>query len=132
MSTPSHNNKTWADPDPFPMPALSGGLFAITREWWERSGTYDTEMLEWGGENVEMSLRIWRCGGKLVALPCSRVGHMFRRGRPYSFHGEATAKNNKRVAAVWLDNHIANAVKANDDMFSDLSGVGDIVECFAF
>jgi polypeptide N-acetylgalactosaminyltransferase len=121
-----NRNSSWKEPEAFAMPALSGGLFAITRDWWERSGTYDSQMIEWGGENIEMSLRMWRCGGSIRGVPCSRVGHMFRKTRPYSFHGEASRKNNDRVAAVWLDNHISDAVRADPGQFSDLSPAGSI------
>eukprot|EP00428_Durinskia_dybowskii_P010679 CAMPEP_0170282788 /NCGR_PEP_ID=MMETSP0116_2-20130129/41422_1 /TAXON_ID=400756 /ORGANISM="Durinskia baltica, Strain CSIRO CS-38" /LENGTH=252 /DNA_ID=CAMNT_0010534147 /DNA_START=46 /DNA_END=801 /DNA_ORIENTATION=- len=56
-------NSSYSDPEPYPAPAMPGGIFGIWRSWWEESGTYDEEMGEWGGENIEMSLRLWRCGG---------------------------------------------------------------------
>jgi polypeptide N-acetylgalactosaminyltransferase len=124
-------NSSWKEPDPFPMPALSGGIFAIRRDWWERSGTYDSQMTEWGSENIEQSLRMWRCGGSLISLPCSRVGHMFRGKRPYSFHSEASFRNNKRLAAVWLENHVSDVAKADPDQFGDLSAAGNIEERLA-
>jgi len=126
-----NRNASHKEPDPYPMPALSGGLFAITREWWERSGTYDTQMIEWGGENIEQSLRLWRCGGSLIGVPCSRVGHMFRKSRPYTFHAGASRKNNDRLAAVWLENHIADAVRSDPNQFLDLTPAGDISDRLA-
>jgi len=125
--TAASRNSSWRESDPFPSPTLSGGLFAIKRDWWEQSGTYDSQMTEWGGEQIEMSLRMWRCGGTILQLPCARVGHMFRKKRPYTFHNEALYRNNKRVAAVWLENHVEDAAEA-DPMFSDLSAAGSIDE----
>lgn len=47
------------------------------------------------------------CGGKLELIPCSRVGHVFRRRRPYgSPMGEDTmTRNSLRVANVWMDEY---------------------------
>jgi polypeptide N-acetylgalactosaminyltransferase len=128
--SPEARNKTWKDPEPFPMPSMSGGLFAITRDWWQKSGTYDAQMSEWGSEQIEMSMRMWRCGGAVVGLPCSRVGHMFRKRRPYEFHSQALYRNNERVAAVWMDNHVADVSKSS---FSDgdISHAGPIDERLA-
>jgi len=119
-------NRTWQQPEPYPMPALSGGILAMWRGWWEESGRYDAEMREWGGENIEMSLRIWRCGGDIEAVPCSRIGHMFRRARPYTFHGEVYRRNELRLASVWLPEYLPVVYKVQPDLPKFMHTVGDV------
>merc|ERR1712046_86369 len=105
-SAANERNSSYKSPDPFPSPALSGGLFAVWRSWWEESGTYDEKMTEWGGEHIEISLRTWMCGGRIEFIPCSHVAHWFRPKRPYVIHRENTDINEKRVALVWLDKYL--------------------------
>lgn len=45
---------------------MSGGLFGVVRSYWFELGEYDESFHGWGGENVELSLRVWLCGGEIV------------------------------------------------------------------
>lgn len=37
---------------------MVGGLFSIDRDFFFEIGSYDEGMLIWGGENIEMSIRV--------------------------------------------------------------------------
>lgn len=102
---------------------MAGGLFAIDRKYFHRLGAYDEGMESWGSENLEMSFRVrkrvwgefflialfkvWMCGGTLEIIPCSRVGHIFRRSRPYDEPSDAMKmlRNQLRLVHVWLDDY---------------------------
>ncbi|XP_061627909.1 N-acetylgalactosaminyltransferase 7 isoform X6 [Phyllopteryx taeniolatus] len=97
--------------EPYRSPAMAGGLFAIERDYFFELGLYDPGLQIWGGENFEISYKIWQCGGQLLFVPCSRVGHIYRlqgwQGNPPPAHvgSSPTLKNYVRVVEVWWDEY---------------------------
>lgn len=91
--------------EPVYSPTMAGGLFAIDKEFFIKLGSYDPGFDIWGGENLEISFKIWMCGGTLEVVPCSRVGHIYRKKSPYKWREgvDVVRKNNYRLAKVWLD-----------------------------
>lgn len=47
------------------------------------------------------------CGGTLEIIPCSHVGHIFRKRSPYKWRTGVNVlkRNNVRLAEVWLDEY---------------------------
>uniref|UniRef100_A0A183C4D7 Polypeptide N-acetylgalactosaminyltransferase n=1 Tax=Globodera pallida TaxID=36090 RepID=A0A183C4D7_GLOPA len=96
--------------DAIPSPTMAGGLLAADRKYFLEVGGYDPGMDIWGGENLEISFRVWMCGGSIEFVPCSHVGHIFRAGHPYNMTGPGGNKdvhgtNSKRLAEVWMDDY---------------------------
>lgn len=101
LDTRKHNS------EPYRSPTHAGGLFAMDRSYFFELGGYDPGLRIWGGENFELSFKIWQCGGSIEWVPCSRVGHIYRNFMPYST-GQHQEKipiitlNYMRVVEVWL------------------------------
>ncbi|XP_060042805.1 polypeptide N-acetylgalactosaminyltransferase 14 isoform X4 [Erinaceus europaeus] len=128
--------------EPIRTPVIAGGLFVMNKSWFRYLGKYDGDLDVWGGENFEISFRVWMCGGSLEIVPCSRVGHVFRKRHPDAFpNGNANTyiKNTKRIAEVWMDEYkrfyYAARPFALDRPFGDIQARLDLknhLECQSF
>jgi len=113
--------------EPVASPTMAGGLFSIDREFFEKLGTYDPGFDIWGGENLELSFKIWMCGGTLEIVPCSHVGHVFRKRSPYKWRNGVNVlkRNSVRLAEVWLDDYAKyyyQRIGNDKGDFGDISG----------
>uniref|UniRef100_H3DGG4 Polypeptide N-acetylgalactosaminyltransferase n=1 Tax=Tetraodon nigroviridis TaxID=99883 RepID=H3DGG4_TETNG len=131
-SLPDHEKKRRKDETyPIKTPTFAGGLFSISKDYFYQIGSYDKHMEIWGGENIEMSFRVWQCGGQLEIIPCSIVGHVFRTKSPHSFPKgtQVISRNQVRLAEVWMDDYKEifyrrnqqAAQLARDKAFGDIS-----------
>ncbi|GLD69131.1 polypeptide N-acetylgalactosaminyltransferase 11, partial [Lates japonicus] len=125
---PSELNGPEGATGPIRSPTMAGGLFAMNRKYFNELGQYDAGMDIWGGENLEISFRIWMCGGQLLIIPCSRVGHIFRKRRPYGSPGgqDTMAHNSLRLAHVWMDEYKEQYLSLRPELRE--RGYGDISE----
>ncbi|KAH0488429.1 MAG: hypothetical protein KVP17_003327 [Porospora cf. gigantea B] len=121
-------------------PSMAGGLFAAHKQVFLGLGGYDLDMRGWGAENVEFSFRLWQCGARLECNECSRVSHVFGRGKFYSDNGGNAVSNRIRTAAAWMDdfgvlpwliNGKPDAVSVVHDM-KEMKTVRDVLQCKDF
>jgi len=80
----------------------------MRKDWFEQLGLFDPGMREWGGDHMELTMKVWRCGGKIEIVPCSRVGHLYRdpEHRPYDVVVDTVVYNYKRLAELWAKDHL--------------------------
>ncbi|XP_015188126.1 PREDICTED: N-acetylgalactosaminyltransferase 7 [Polistes dominula] len=126
------------DSMPYKSPTHAGGLFAINRKYFLSLGGYDEGLLVWGGENFELSFKIWQCGGSILWVPCSHVGHVYRGFMPYTFGKLAQKKkgplitiNYKRVIETWFDEKHKEFFYTREPL-ARLLNHGDITEQLLF
>lgn len=129
---------------PVRSPVMPGGLFAMRKDFFLKLGKYDPEIKYYGAEHVELSFKIWMCGGSMENVPCSNVGHIYREFNRFGAQQDPTLqiqmreqrtnigrvldRNDKRVAKVWLDEYADMFIKFR---FIESVDAGDVSERIA-
>ncbi|KAJ0069575.1 hypothetical protein NL108_010393, partial [Boleophthalmus pectinirostris] len=106
------------------------GIFVADRVFLGEIGALDGGMTVYGGENVELGVHVWLCGGSIEVVPCSRIAHIERSHKPYALDLTVHMKRNAlRVAETWFDQYKNNVLIAWNLPLQDHGiDVGDISE----
>ncbi|XP_049422469.1 probable polypeptide N-acetylgalactosaminyltransferase 8 [Epinephelus fuscoguttatus] len=117
------------DSKPGKSPSIMGILVA-DRKFFGEIGSLDGGMKIYGGENVELGIRVWLCGGSIEVIPCSKIAHIERARKPYLPDlSEMVKRNALRVAEVWLDEYKYNVnIAWNVPIENHGIDIGDVSE----
>jgi polypeptide N-acetylgalactosaminyltransferase len=91
-------------------PVMTGDAFAVDKNFLDSIGNFDEGMDKGYGENLELSLRTWLCGGSISISTCSRVS-VRNALKPVRIH---TARNFRRITELWLDEYKKFAYKQGE------------------
>ena len=95
----------WLMPEDKPfsvVPIVPGGCMALRKATFDRLGGFGA-FRELGQEDIEFSLRAWRLGVDLLAVPHARLAHKFRQYPPYPLNSASRGYNLARVALIHFD-----------------------------
>ncbi|XP_077465831.1 putative polypeptide N-acetylgalactosaminyltransferase 8 [Stigmatopora argus] len=105
------------------------GILVADRKFFGEIGSLDDGMKIYGGENVELGIRVWLCGGGVEVIPCSKIAHIERNRKPYLPDLSVTMKRNAlRVAEVWMDEYKLNVRIAWNLPLNQSLDIGDVSE----
>ncbi|XP_062239364.1 probable polypeptide N-acetylgalactosaminyltransferase 8 [Platichthys flesus] len=106
------------------------GILVADRKFFGEIGSLDGGMKIYGGENVELGIRVWLCGGSVEVIPCSKIAHIERASKPYLPDLSVMMKRNAlRVAEVWLDEYKYNVnIAWNLPLENHGIDIGDVSE----
>ena len=85
---------------PYPVPVLPGAFLGMRRDTFVATGGFDPGLQQLGGNDNELSCRLWLLGYKLLVVPQVEVGHLFRGEPPYPADWTAVLHNRLRLAFV--------------------------------
>jgi GT2 family glycosyltransferase len=98
---------------PFVVPFAPGGCQAFRAETFGLVGRFDEGMTRWGFEDIEISLRSWLLGYRVLGVPDAVVGHQFRESRGFDVADSGVLFNFLRMIHLhFTRERIARTIRA--------------------
>ncbi len=112
---------SWYEPldksEPYEVPLTTGACQAFRRPVFEAAGGYEPGFTRWGFEDVELCLRAWLLGYRVVVNPAVTVAHYFRESRNYDVDDLEITYNFLRMVHLHFSppriRRVLKAVEAN-------------------
>lgn len=108
----------------YSVPLLPGGCQAFRKRDFKNIGGYDTGMTRWGSEDLEISLRSWLMGYRVVVQPSVLIYHLFRNKFPYHVEVQEIIYNRLRMALLHFNGERLARVF---DHYKTTSGFGKLI-----
>jgi glycosyltransferase involved in cell wall biosynthesis len=100
-------------PEPYSVPLTTGACQAFRRSLFLGTGAYEEGFTRWGFEDVEMCLRLWLLGFRVVVEPGVTVAHYFRESRNYDVdHTDVTYNFLRMIHLHFSAKRIRSVLKA--------------------
>lgn len=98
---------------PYEIPLAPGGCQAYPASTFRAVGRFDEGFMCWGSEDIEISLRAWLLGYRVVAQSAVSVGHWFRDTRGFAVPEADIAFNHLRmVRQHFTDPRLGRVIEA--------------------
>ena len=82
------------------VPIVLGACWIMPRQFYFHVGGFDLGLRRWGGENIDLGLKVYAAGGACYCEPSVLVGHLFRGEFPYTMPYHTLVYNKLRVGYV--------------------------------
>ncbi|CRK86278.1 CLUMA_CG000134, isoform A [Clunio marinus] len=108
-------------------PAM-GPTRAVYKDFFLELGMHDPDFGTWGGEDVELSLKVWLCGGRVEIVPCSQTAHMYKAHKYKNASDKTYRWNTNRIAEVLLDHYKRFYYRATKNAPKEFGNVTERIE----
>jgi GT2 family glycosyltransferase len=123
---------TWFEPfeadTPFEVPLSTGACQAFKRATFEAVGKYEEGFTRWGSEDIEICIRLWLLGYRLIVEPKIIVQHYFRENRNYEVDDTLIIYNFLRMIYMHFSEEKINAVLDKIKFYSNLPKAKQLIE----